>query len=152
MVVHGPAILARGVDAVVGLRHVVAHADGLQLSLAGTVRTTLTVQERRSAFEAAMAALQEEGDEEYVDPLRDLRLLVTVDDVSGPAGSWLSETSSQGDTLTMGASFWIDRLPEDRRLILHVSWPSVRLDEVETTLTLDSLDDLTSRVLSLRLP
>lgn len=88
-VVHGPAILAQGVDAVAGLRYVVAEADGPQLSPAGTVRMTSTAQERHCACEAAMAALRER--------------------------------------------------------------PTVRLDEAENALTLDSLDDLKSLVLLLPL-
>ena len=147
--IHGPAVIARNTHAVAAIRYVNAHRQGLHLVIAA--RAQLDSRQPASTYEATLAALEQTDDwEPPPDYIGDLRLLITVDDVTGPATSARAESSMNGPYVMIEASYWIDRLPSDQHLILDTSWPMMGIAETHTTLTLDTLDDLDARVLSLR--
>ena len=147
--VHGPVVIARNAHAVAAIRYVNAHRQGLDLVIAA--RAQLDSRQPASAYEAALAALEHtDGLEPPPDYIGDLRVLVTVDDVTGPATSARADSSMNGPYVMMEASYWIDRLPTGRQLTLDTSWPMMGITETHTTLTLDTLEDLDTRVLSLK--
>ena len=151
VVVHGPVVVAATPTTVVGLRCVFAHPGGLLISLVGRVDTTKAPTRPLSRYETAVKALGD-GDGPDMEGLAEPRLLVTMDDVSGPARPGGLELSTYETSIRMAAEYWIDHLPTDRRVTLLFSWPQADVEEVESVLTLASLDDLAHRTVSLLHP
>jgi hypothetical protein len=77
-------------------------------------------------------------------------LTLEMDGESRTADPIGQETSSHDERFDLEATYWIGRLPSDRRLRLTVAWPQASLAERSTVLELDGRDDLADRVLSLR--
>lgn len=148
-VVHGPVVIGRSPNAVVAIRYVSALREGLYLAVAA--RAHVDNRQPASTYEATLAALEQADDlgmgPDYVG---DLRLLITVDDITGPATPPRAESSTTGPEIMIEASYWIDRLPTNQQLTLDASWPMMGVAENHSTLTLDKLDDLDARVLSLK--
>ena len=146
--VHGPVVLARSPEVVVALESVVAFPEALRL------RVVI-----RAAGASAKAAVSSRGwnhreaapiDEASTAPLSAPRILVTVDGITGVAESSRGEASAGADIFDYRHDHWVGHLPSDGRLVVTVSWPKIGLAEATTELTLDSLDQLSERVVTIR--
>jgi hypothetical protein len=142
-VVHGPVVLARSPGIAVGLRCVFAHPRGLHLPL------VLRAQGVQAEAAGRRTGHRAEWESPGSDAWSGLLLTVEVDGeirTADPAGQ---ETSGSVDRFDLAGSYWVGRLPTDRRLGLTVGWPQAGLAEQRVVLELDDLDDFADRVLSL---
>ncbi|NAZ74316.1 hypothetical protein GTQ99_02600 [Kineococcus sp. T13] len=145
-VVHGPVILARATGIVAGLRCVFAHTTGLLLPFVL----------RAEGVQAEAASRQVFGHiHEPINDPHDTRswslpqVHVEVNDQAGFADSSGGPSSGGDDDFEMQARYWIDELPRDGRLSITVAWPQAGLSQTRTTLVLDDIDDLETKVLRL---
>jgi hypothetical protein len=142
-VVHGPVLLGRSPGIAAGLRCVFAHPGGLLLPFVLRASGVQAEAAGRRTFSRA-------GDERRAaDPWSGVTLHVEVDGVAGSADPANQESSGSAESFTLESTYWIDRLPRDRRLRLTVAWPQAGLAESTTDLQLDDLGGLGDRVLPL---
>lgn len=148
-VVHGPVVLARSPGIAAGLRCVFAHPGGLHLPLVLRADGVQAEAASRRTFPR-----HRPGESPPAERAREawggLLLSIEVDGESGIADPAAQEASGGADAFDLEASYWVGRLPSDRRLRLTLAWPRAGLAEDVTLLTLDDLHDLGDRVLGLR--
>lgn len=137
VVVHGPALLGRANGVAVGLRCVFAHPTGLHLPLVLLANGHGADLANRASFPGAVGAPA-------------FRVLVEASGKRGSADHWRQGSEGGDGHFVMRADYWVDELPHDRTLTLIVAWPEIGLPQTSTTLLLDPMTDLDSRVVSLR--
>ncbi|NAZ80980.1 hypothetical protein GTR02_04020 [Kineococcus sp. R8] len=141
---HGPVVLARAPDIGAGLRAVFAYTSGLHLLLTFRAAGERAVDAGSWSYGRLRRYPGPTADNPYTAP----EVRVTVNDSSGPAHT-SSHVFISDDSFSVNASYWIDELPRDDRVLLSVEWPYAGLPRSETVLTLQGLDDLDERVLRL---
>ena len=144
-VVHGPVVLARSPGIAVGLRCVFAHPTGLHLPL---VLLAEGVQAEAATRRSGMGRHSDEMPEHM--PWSGLSLTVEMDGEVRTADPTRRTSSGSDDHYALAADHWIGALPGDGRLTLTAGWPEAGLAEQRTVLTLEDLDHLADRVVSLR--
>lgn len=137
VVVLGPQRLGRASGVAVGLRCVFAHPTGLHLPVVLLATGDGADRARRASFPGPDGAPA-------------FRLLAEANGKHGPVDHWRREAEGGDGHFVMRADYWVTELPHDRTLALTVAWPEIGLPQTSTTLHLEPLADLDSRVVSLR--
>jgi hypothetical protein len=132
VIAHGPVILARASGIVAGLRCVFAYPQGIELDFVL----------RASGVQADVASHQ-------VRDTAGAQVHVRVDQREGLACPTGGPITSGNGRFAWHTRYWIDQIPSDGLVHIRVAWPQAGLPETESTLTLNDLRGLDTRVLSL---